>query len=379
MLPRIPAVYRGFLTIILVFVIIFMLLMQGDRPDIVRLRRLQLQREVQGRVQLTDNTGQEKSSFTPLRTTHITTTAHNVQKSKQMNFVNPHNFKYLKNPVNMCVGKDIYMIIYVHSSPGYFQKREAIRNTWGNKHLLEQYKAKIVFVMGIVENEKVMQKLELENAHYGDIVQEDFLDSYRNLTFKGIAALRWISSYCNNSVYTLKTDDDILVNIFKLHKHLNEVVQQQIGHKDLLLCNQWLRMAVLRDKNSKWYIPKEEFAPDYFPPYCSGSAFVLSTDMTGRMFNASLYEKFFWVDDYYITGILPSHIKIKQKRLNEAYILNTNLVYDRLVNDTQNKLIFFHVNKLNKIFSMWRLIKQRLKVKLPVQVDFTWSPNVTSV
>lgn len=353
-----------------------MLLMQGDRPDTVRLRRLQLQKEVQGHVHI-DEIELQKSSVSQVRTTtHIWSTRHHVSTNTHA-YANPHNFKYLKNPVNMCVGKDIYMIIYVHSSPAYFQKREAIRNTWGNKHLLEQFLAKIVFVMGRVENEKVMQKLELENAHYGDIVQEDFLDSYRNLTFKGIAALRWISAYCNNSVYTLKTDDDILVNIFKLHKHLKEVVETQIGRKDLLLCNQWLRMAVLRDKNSKWYIPKEDFAPDYFPPYCSGSAFVLSTDMTGRMFNASLYEKFFWVDDYYITGMLPSHIKVKQKRLNEAYILNTNIVYDRLVNDTQNKLIFFHVNKLNRVFSMWRLIKERLKVRLPVDVDFTWAPNVT--
>lgn len=343
--------------------------MQGDPADVIQLRRLQIQNEVPSHVQIPDEL--EKSTLYT-RTTHMTTKEIPTHPSaNHVEIVNPHNFTYLKNPANMCTGKEIYMIIYIHTSPKNFHKRQTIRSTWGDKSLLEQYKSQIVFVMGRVEDTKVMTKLELENAHYGDIVQEDFIDSYRNLTYKGIAALKWISDYCNNSVFALKTDDDILVNIFKLVKHLKEIVEKDLGRKDLILCNQWLRMAVLRDKNSKWYIPKEDFAPEYFPPYCSGSAFVLSTDMARRMYNASLYEKFFWVDDYYITGILPSHIKVKQKRLNEAYILNGRVVFDKLMNDTKNELMFFHVPKLNTIFSMWRLIKQRLNIKME---EFTWAP-----
>lgn len=374
MLPRVPAIYRGILTLIGVSALICMFLMQGDRSDVVRLRRLQIQNEVMGHVQIQDNAGEGKSSTLYMTTTLPPTTKQTSTQptSNYEKVVNHHNFTYLKNPSHMCIGKEVYMITYIHTSPINFHKRQTIRNTWGDKRLLDQHKTKLVFVMGQVEDTKVMKKLELENAHYGDIVQEDFIDSYRNLTYKGIAALKWISNYCNNTVFALKTDDDILVNIFKLVNHLKNVVEKQLGRKDLLLCNQWLRMAVLRDKNSKWYIPKEDFSPDYFPPYCSGSAFVLSTDMTKRMYNASLYEKFFWVDDYYITGVLPSHIKVKQKRLNEAYILNGRVVYEKLVNDNKDKLMFFHVSKQNTIFAMWRLIKQRLNMK--IQEDFTWTP-----
>lgn len=351
-----------------------MFLMQGDRREVIRLRRLQIQNEVMGHVQIPDNVGEGKSSTLYMTITQPPTTKQTSTQptNNYEKVVNPHNFTYLKNPSHMCIGKEVYMITYIHTSPNNFHKRQTIRNTWGDKRLLDQHKTKLVFVMGQVEDTKVMKKLELENSHYGDIVQEDFIDSYRNLTYKGIAALKWISDYCNNTVFALKTDDDILVNIFKLVKHLKNVVEKQLGHKDLLLCNQWLRMAVLRDKNSKWYIPKEDFSLDHFPPYCSGSAFVLSTDMTKRMYNASLYEKFFWVDDYYITGILPSHIKVKQKRLNEAYMLNGRVAYEKLVNDTKNELMFFHVSKLNTIFAMWKLIKQRLNMK--IQEEFTWTP-----
>lgn len=63
---------------------------------------------------------------------------------------------------------------------------------------------------------------------------------------------------------------------------------------------------------------------------------------------------------------------MKQKKWNEAYILNGRVVYEKLVNDTKNELMFFHVSKLNTMFSMWRLIKQRLNMK--IQEDFTWTP-----
>jgi len=49
---------------------------------------------------------------------------------------------------------------------------------------------------------------------YNDIVQENFQDSYRYLTFKGIMAMKWITEYCNHTEYILKTDDDIITNTF---------------------------------------------------------------------------------------------------------------------------------------------------------------------
>ena len=40
-------------------------------------------------------------------------------------------------------------------------------------------------MMGNVENNNIRDKIKLESSIYKDIVQEDFLDSYRNLTYKG--------------------------------------------------------------------------------------------------------------------------------------------------------------------------------------------------
>lgn len=72
---------------------------------------------------------------------------------------------------------------------------------------------------------------------YGDIVQEDFVDSYRNLTHKAIMALRWVSQNCQNAKLILKADDDIFINIFKL-----------VGHNSFVLTfhNLWCWMLWIR-------------------------------------------------------------------------------------------------------------------------------------
>ena len=61
-----------------------------------------------------------------------------------------------------------------------------------------------------------------ESRTYGDILQEDFVDSYMNLTLKSVMGLKWASTYCSQTQYLLKTDDDIFVNVPVLLTYLQE-------------------------------------------------------------------------------------------------------------------------------------------------------------
>lgn len=271
--------------------------------------------------------------------------------------VNPHRFRYLLNPQNACRTSDgghAKLLVYVHAAPANLKKRQSIRETWGEAALLRRYNATLVFIMGSVQDRKLSELLVMEFERYGDIVQEDFVDSYRNLTYKAVAGLKWAASYCSQADYILKSDDDILVNIHRLVRYLREVVEPQYGRRRLILCNQWLRMKILRDKKSKWYIPEEEFPGDYFPPYCSGSAFLLSGDMARLMYEASLVTRFFWVDDYYITGALVKHLGLKHRRMNQAYSLNPSVAEGKYRNDTRRELFFFHLHKLRVLYGLWR-------------------------
>lgn len=59
-----------------------------------------------------------------------------------------------------------------------------------------------------------------------------------------------------------------------------------------------------RNNNSKWYAPKEMFAEDMYPDFCSGSAYLMKADAAAKICSISEKTKFFWVDDAYVTGIL---------------------------------------------------------------------------
>ena len=40
--------------------------------------------------------------------------------------------------------------------------------------------------------------MRAESARHGDIVQADYLDSYRNLTLKAVSWMRWVDRHCSH-------------------------------------------------------------------------------------------------------------------------------------------------------------------------------------
>jgi len=287
---------------------------------------------------------------------HVTRTGITVAQTNKTRPVNPHDFKYVINPTTLCYRKNLTYIIYIHSAPLNFKKRQAIRQTWGSSHIHKQYRLKIVFIMGVVGNSSTMQKVGAESARYADIVMEDFEDSYRNLTYKAIAGLRWVSTYCTDVTYVIKSDDDIFIDMHALMAEMQSQKVREYGTTRLIMCNQWLRMKVIRDKNSKWYIAKSEFHEDYFPPYCSGSVFIMSLDVVCAMYEESFNTEFFWVDDYYITGILAQKINLQHRRLNDNYMLNAKVAFQKFQSDKDHILKFFHVHKITDTYRMWETL-----------------------
>lgn len=63
---------------------------------------------------------------------------------------------------------------------------------------------KVAFLLGLPNdpksnNSNLQLKIEEEVAKYGDIIQENFIDSYNNLTLKSIMMLKWVTHHCNDS------------------------------------------------------------------------------------------------------------------------------------------------------------------------------------
>ncbi|XP_041347342.1 beta-1,3-galactosyltransferase 1-like [Gigantopelta aegis] len=272
--------------------------------------------------------------------------------------VNPHLFRYLLNPKTFCSKKDIFIIAYVHSTPDHFEKRDAIRQTWGKMKYYLNKRAEVVFIMGQVANTGVMTSVRNESGIHGDIVQEDFVDSYRNLTYKAIAGLKWVSTFCRQAVYVLKTDGDIFVNVYALVKYMQSTAELRYARTKLIQCIVWQNMKVIRNNSSKWYVSKEEFSPNVYPPYCSGSAYLMSSGVTGRLYRTSLTTQFFWVDDYYITGLLVHKLNITHRPYNRAYVFDNSRVLEELNNTKHHSYVFFHVN-VPMMFKLWNVVISR--------------------
>ena len=63
-----------------------------------------------------------------------------------------------------------------------------------------------------------------EQADHGDLVQLDFVDSYRNLTLKGVAAMQWLTDYCASTRYEPNIRRRLSVSILTLRAKLSGAV-----------------------------------------------------------------------------------------------------------------------------------------------------------
>ena len=86
-----------------------------------------------------------------------------------------------------------------------------------------------------------------ESDEFDDIIQEDFIDSYANLTVKSLMLLKWYTQHCHTVPYVLKTDDDVYINL----KNLFQVVETN-KKPNLLLGTLICGATPIRDPYNKW-------------------------------------------------------------------------------------------------------------------------------
>jgi len=94
--------------------------------------------------------------------------------------VNPHPFNYLINSPDLCQGVDVFLLNYVHTAVDHFTRRARIRRTWALQSHYQNVTIRTVFFVGLSTKAAWFQDaLYYEAAKYGDIVQKDFIDTYK--------------------------------------------------------------------------------------------------------------------------------------------------------------------------------------------------------
>lgn len=226
----------------------------------------------------------------------------------------PLHSNFIINPQDLCtrgtkVKSKLSLLILVCTAVSNAKQRETIRNTWGSiasENNNTDY-VRLGFLIGSTKSAILQEQIEQESAKYSDIIQQDFLDSYKNLTLKSIMLLEWVTAYCPNVQYVLKTDDDMYVNVPNLINTLIKLPVKSNVMNGVL----FRRAKPNRHPTAKWYVPKSQFEGDTFPDYLSGTAYVMSRDVIPKLLEASSTIPFLVMEDVFITGLCAgqSHVK----------------------------------------------------------------------
>ncbi|XP_078657363.1 beta-1,3-galactosyltransferase 1-like [Branchiostoma floridae x Branchiostoma belcheri] len=214
--------------------------------------------------------------------------------------------------------KEVLLLILVTSAPGNFDRRKAIRATWGNRTAGDSWRKygdkpaawKTVFLLGKTpENPSLNFFLEKEAHENGDMLFGDYVDSYRNLTLKVLHGLKWARDECEPE-FLLKTDDDCFVNTPLFLK----LLQEHRPHKTDFYTGsvfQGSKLTVIRDPRSKWHVSEDDHLSDSYAPYASGIGYMVSRQALEKILDVVKLVPPFPIEDAYIgtlanrAGIAP--------------------------------------------------------------------------
>lgn len=167
----------------------------------------------------------------------------------------------------------------IHIGPQQFAYRIALRHTWGTIRVIEGYKIKTMFFMGVNYGNETEQKLlEMENNKYHDIVQFNYKNTYLNITIGIILSYNWTIHYCPKIKYFFKSDADLYINLNKIIKE--EMVK--IDEPPLKMTSIGRPIPhgkVIRNPYHKNSIFEELYEGKRYHPYLSGCFYVHPMDV----------------------------------------------------------------------------------------------------
>ncbi|KAL6461966.1 hypothetical protein MHYP_G00301110 [Metynnis hypsauchen] len=263
----------------------------------------------------------------------------------------PQNYRFILDHPQKCKQHNPLLVVIVPVAPHHTEARHAIRKTWGNDSLVQHGTVVVLFLLGLPSgnNSKILQlRIHQENLQHQDLLQSDFIDSYRNLTIKTMVMLEWLKERCPQALFAAKVDDDILLNIRGL--------MMMLLSPSVLLSNYitglvWYGNIVIRDPSNKFYIPHNVYSNSVYPPYPLGMCYIMSMDLPEKILQVSKEIKPIFIEDAYI-GLCLERLNIAPTNPPnlDQFVVNPPRVYNRCY---YVKRIAVMTNSPNELISYW--------------------------
>ena len=200
----------------------------------------------------------------------------------------------------------LFLLIVVFTAPINVGRRNIIRKTWASDPSLKT-RWKTMFLLGQARDSTQQEYLEAEGLMYNDFILGTHTENYRNLTLKTEMGLEWAAKYCD-FLYFLKADDDVFVNPYRLMDYLTNPDTPATG-----LYLGYVMHNERPHREGRYGVPVEDYNKTRYPDFCSGPAYVLSSDLVHKLVEIFDVKKPLKLEDVYI-GTLIERLGVKAVR-----------------------------------------------------------------
>uniref|UniRef100_A0A915KHU3 Hexosyltransferase n=1 Tax=Romanomermis culicivorax TaxID=13658 RepID=A0A915KHU3_ROMCU len=282
-----------------------------------------------------------------------------LRSAQDTYFCNQTGLHYMVEP-RKC---DSYMVIFVKCTVDDFISRNAIRKTW--KMEAQKFNMRVIFVVGSTPKNT---SIALESLKFDDILQADFIESYRHLSLKTYAALYWYDKNCRKESvdsYVMLIDTDVLFFPNNLDLYLKNEENFRVKNTIMGNCHDHLS-GVWRDNSSKWFMSYDAWPLKSYPPHCQGNGYLMTDDcprkllstIPGGISNWRWAQKMDHLEDVTFTGLLAALAQIEKKNVDTMLLFN-----DTINSKLCNGLITAHSFKppeeyTSFWFKYWKLLER---------------------
>ncbi|XP_038047577.1 beta-1,3-galactosyltransferase 1-like [Patiria miniata] len=231
------------------------------------------------------------------------------------NIINPHPFHFTLINHNACMdamykwAMPLQLLILVKSRPEDIYDRQQIRETWGGAQNISNQLTLTMFLLGQTPDATATDEVLRESLRFEDIIQENFIDAYTNLTYKTTMGMRWVATFCPFASFVASVDSDIILNLHNLLQRLADKPRHRFAEGSLK--TNWTPYRDAEGQHKKWYTPVELYPEPTYPPFFPGGCYVMSADVAATIYRESVHVRFLPWDDVFVglvmqrAGITP--------------------------------------------------------------------------
>ncbi|XP_071807072.1 beta-1,3-galactosyltransferase 1-like [Asterias amurensis] len=242
--------------------------------------------------------------------------------------LNPHPFNFTLSNEDACLDnktdKRVFLLLLVKCSPGDTFDRSLIRQTWGGVKEVDGRRTLTMFLVGESGNATKNRLVAEENTKRRDIVRENFIEAYANLTFKTLMGFKWAAQFCPDAEYVASVDADMLISVHNMVRRL--VGKPKKGYAEGNLRSKVVPVRNPNDQHKKWHTSLDLYPEPTYAPFFTGACYVMSADVAARVFRESVHVRFLPWDDVY-TGLVMKRVGVVPKFVR-GYVQYVNLRSD---------------------------------------------------